>query len=109
MAEREQPYDPYIPSGGQGGAQPAGGNQRTAALQAVRAIQKSIQSGCDGMSLVFTGGYCILLLEVSQVKFLCEISSRTFAAPRKRQSRESTEQQQLSRNLDRSSTQNPRL
>lgn len=36
MAEREQPYDPYIPSGGQGGgAQPAAGNQRTAALQAV--------------------------------------------------------------------------
>ncbi|KAK5229513.1 Vesicle membrane receptor protein (v-SNARE) [Exophiala xenobiotica] len=33
MAEREQPYDPYIPSGGQGGAQPAG-TQRTAALQA---------------------------------------------------------------------------
>ena len=37
MADREQPYDPYIPSGG---AQPAaatqnGGNQRTAALQAV--------------------------------------------------------------------------
>jgi len=36
MADREQPYDPYIPSGG---AQPAtatqnGGNQRTAALQA---------------------------------------------------------------------------
>lgn len=35
MAERDQPYDPYIPSGGQGGAAP-GGNQRTAALQAVR-------------------------------------------------------------------------
>jgi len=36
MADREQPYDPYIPSGGQGGAQgqQAGGNQRTAALQA---------------------------------------------------------------------------
>ncbi|EHY57492.1 Vesicle membrane receptor protein (v-SNARE) [Exophiala dermatitidis] len=33
MAERDQPYDPYIPSGGQGGAAP-GGNQRTAALQA---------------------------------------------------------------------------
>ncbi|KIW57127.1 hypothetical protein PV05_05723 [Exophiala xenobiotica] len=33
MAEREQPYDPYIPTGGQEGAQPAG-NQRTAALQA---------------------------------------------------------------------------
>jgi hypothetical protein len=38
MADREQPYDPYIPSGGaQGGAgAQAGGNQRTAALQAVR-------------------------------------------------------------------------
>ena len=37
MADREQPYDPYIPSGGaQGGAgTQAGGNQRTAALQAV--------------------------------------------------------------------------
>ena len=38
MADREQPYDPYIPSGGaQGGSAGAqnGGNQRTAALQAV--------------------------------------------------------------------------
>lgn len=38
MADREQPYDPYIPSAGgaQGGAgAQAGGNQRTAALQAV--------------------------------------------------------------------------
>ena len=37
MADREQPYDPYIPSGGgQGGAGGQGaGNQRTAALQAV--------------------------------------------------------------------------
>jgi vesicle-associated membrane protein 4 len=39
MADREQPYDPYIPSAGgapQGGAQGQGqgGNQRTAALQA---------------------------------------------------------------------------
>jgi len=34
MAEREGPYDPYIPSGGQGGAPQAGGNGRTAALQA---------------------------------------------------------------------------
>lgn len=33
--QREQPYDPYIPSGGQGQGQNAGGNQRTAALQAV--------------------------------------------------------------------------
>lgn len=36
MADREQPYDPYIPSNGQGGGQSqAGGNSRTAALQAV--------------------------------------------------------------------------
>jgi len=37
MADREQPYDPYIPSGGAGGQQAAGGqngNMRTAALQA---------------------------------------------------------------------------
>ncbi|EXJ80247.1 vesicle-associated membrane protein 4 [Capronia coronata CBS 617.96] len=34
MADRDQPYDPYIPSGGQGGAPQPGGNQRTAALQA---------------------------------------------------------------------------
>jgi len=37
MADREQPYDPYIPNG-QGGSSGAArdGNQRTAALQAVR-------------------------------------------------------------------------
>ncbi|KKY22434.1 putative synaptobrevin [Diplodia seriata] len=33
MADREQPYDPYIPSGGNA-SQNNGGNQRTAALQA---------------------------------------------------------------------------
>ncbi|KAL9055718.1 MAG: hypothetical protein Q9162_003354, partial [Coniocarpon cinnabarinum] len=33
MADREQPYDPYVPSGTQGGAG-QGGNQRTAQLQA---------------------------------------------------------------------------
>lgn len=33
MADREQPYDPYIPSGGN--ASQNNGNQRTAALQAV--------------------------------------------------------------------------
>uniref|UniRef100_A0A0D6R8U7 V-SNARE coiled-coil homology domain-containing protein n=1 Tax=Araucaria cunninghamii TaxID=56994 RepID=A0A0D6R8U7_ARACU len=33
MAEREQPYDPYIPSGGQGGAGQNAGNSRTQALQ----------------------------------------------------------------------------
>jgi hypothetical protein len=37
MADREQPYDPYIPSGNGAPAAGAGqpGNQRTAALQAV--------------------------------------------------------------------------
>lgn len=45
MADREPPYDPYIPAGGAGGAAGAGGNsaqngnQRTAALQAVSAHQ----------------------------------------------------------------------
>jgi len=34
MADREQPYDPYIPSGNAPGASAAPGNQRTAALQA---------------------------------------------------------------------------
>ncbi|KAI9887907.1 MAG: SNAP receptor, synaptobrevin [Watsoniomyces obsoletus] len=38
MADREQPYDPYIPSGNNGAAGASagqhGGNQRTAALQA---------------------------------------------------------------------------
>lgn len=49
MADREQPYDPYIPSGGAGGQQAAGGqngNMRTAALQAVRShrIPPALQS-----------------------------------------------------------------
>ena len=40
MADREQPYDPYIPSGQNGGrsqgqGQGQDGNHRTAALQAV--------------------------------------------------------------------------
>lgn len=37
MADREQPYDPYIPAGNNAGAGGAGqdGNHRTAALQAV--------------------------------------------------------------------------
>lgn len=35
MADREQPYDPYIPAGGNNAGASAGqGNQRTAALQA---------------------------------------------------------------------------
>ncbi|KAF2872970.1 synaptobrevin-domain-containing protein [Massariosphaeria phaeospora] len=34
MADREQPYDPYIPSGGPNQGGPGQGNQRTAALQA---------------------------------------------------------------------------
>jgi hypothetical protein len=47
MADREQPYDPYIPSGGQGGAAPGAGqnpgNQRTAALQAVSAYLVTLE------------------------------------------------------------------
>lgn len=35
MADREQPYDPYIPSGGNASQQQNNGNQRTQALQAV--------------------------------------------------------------------------
>lgn len=37
MADREQPYDPYIPAGNNGAGGSAGqdGNHRTAALQAV--------------------------------------------------------------------------
>lgn len=40
MADREQPYDPYIPSGNSnaGGSNAQGGNTRTAALQAVRLL-----------------------------------------------------------------------
>jgi vesicle-associated membrane protein 4 len=34
MADHNQPYDPYIPSGGNAGAAAQGGNSRTAALQA---------------------------------------------------------------------------
>lgn len=46
MADHREPqYDPYIPSGGAAGAgagsQQAGGNQRTAALQAVSYTQYS--------------------------------------------------------------------
>jgi hypothetical protein len=44
MADREQPYDPYIPSSGAGGQAGAGGqngNVRTAALQAVRQYPRS--------------------------------------------------------------------
>lgn len=42
MADREQPYDPYIPAGNGGGsAGHNGGNQRTAALQAVGSPSES--------------------------------------------------------------------
>ncbi|KAH7158187.1 synaptobrevin-domain-containing protein [Dactylonectria macrodidyma] len=34
MPEQDAPYDPYIPSGQQGGQQQGGGNARTQALQA---------------------------------------------------------------------------
>jgi hypothetical protein len=51
MADHEQPYDPYIPSGG---AQSQNGNMRTAALQAVRYLarmQKSAECVCDKRSV----------------------------------------------------------
>lgn len=35
MADHNQPYDPYIPAGGNNGSSGQGGNSRTAALQAV--------------------------------------------------------------------------
>lgn len=35
MADREAPYDPYIPAGQAGASGARDGNQRTAALQAV--------------------------------------------------------------------------
>jgi len=35
MADHSQPYDPYIPAGGNNGSSGQGGNSRTAALQAV--------------------------------------------------------------------------
>ena len=46
MADREQPYDPYIPAGGnaQAGAQGQSGNHRTAALQAVRPSRVSFST-----------------------------------------------------------------
>ena len=43
---REQPYDPYIPAGGSGGpgnSAQDGGNQRTAALQAVSPESAALQ------------------------------------------------------------------
>jgi len=47
MADREQPYDPYIPSGGAGpGAQGQNGNMRTAALQAVRYLAHTWRVQC---------------------------------------------------------------
>lgn len=49
MADREAPYDPYIPSGAAapGGSQGQhGGNQRTAALQAV-CFSRSSCRACD--------------------------------------------------------------
>jgi hypothetical protein len=44
MAQNEQPYDPYIPSGSNGAQASNGqnGNQRTAALQAVSCFPDSL-------------------------------------------------------------------
>lgn len=47
MADREQPYDPYIPSQSKPGQDgPTSGNQRTAALQAVRQTLAWTIYGC---------------------------------------------------------------
>lgn len=64
MGDREPPYDPYIPTGGAGGAaggnSAQNGNQRTAALQAVSGLQSSpkqtdacwLSSGSTAVSLL---------------------------------------------------------
>ena len=55
MADREPPYDPYIPSGS-GNPGQNGGNQRTAVLQAVSrpgtlfTVMDSLLGGCDCFS-----------------------------------------------------------
>ena len=55
MAGREQPYDPYIPSGGSGQGASAGyegGNTRTAAIQSVRAHNlRYFDRACCAMGL----------------------------------------------------------
>lgn len=53
MADREQPYDPYIPAGNNAGGGSAGpnGNHRTAALQAV-----GLQSFHPGVMLLHCYG-----------------------------------------------------
>lgn len=44
MADREQPYDPYVPAGQHGGANAGqGGNQRTAQLQAVGTMLRFLE------------------------------------------------------------------
>ena len=51
---REQPYDPYIPAGGSaaaGNSAQDGGNQRTAALQAVSSESPTISLLCIDMQL----------------------------------------------------------
>lgn len=54
MADREQPYDPYIPSGGAGqqGAGGQNGNMRTAALQAVRSHHTSREAQSEFATVV---------------------------------------------------------
>ena len=57
MADREQPYDPYIPAGNNAGAGGAGqdGNHRTAALQAVGDYFSHSNTACFGDCLLFGG------------------------------------------------------
>lgn len=66
MADREIPYDPYIPQGGAAGAS-AGreGNQRTAALQAVGELEDtSLFGDFPGRLTVGLGHLCFDVAEV---------------------------------------------
>ncbi|KAI9890683.1 MAG: hypothetical protein M1814_003752 [Vezdaea aestivalis] len=49
MADREQPYDPYIPSAGQGGAAGAGGSSQQPGTQRTAALQAQIDDTVDVM------------------------------------------------------------
>ena len=54
MADREQPYDPYIPAGNNpaGGSTGQDGNHRTAALQAVCGFQYIALLSTSGVIVV---------------------------------------------------------
>ena len=71
----EQPYDPYIPAGGQGATATAGGsqngNQRTAALQAVSPPQNSDRR--SEMRFQRSKSACKICHNIQRAGFLCGI------------------------------------